>query len=84
MPLFPNAEPVERQTFLAGFRRSRRGNLYRALPDGVAVVFRYKSGSKAGQFGWLVKCDDWEAHFSPCGYTRRRLALELLAAEMGY
>jgi hypothetical protein len=82
------AGPVEspgRRDFLAGFRRSRRGNLFHPLEDGgVAVVFKYKTGSKAGSFGWLIAREEWEKVFSPQGYTRQRDALRALAEELGY
>jgi hypothetical protein len=84
-PLIPNTVPPERQAFLAGFRQSRRGNLYRPLEDGVAVVFKYRNGSKAGSYGWLVAHEeDGETLFSPQGYTRRCDALEALADHLGY
>jgi hypothetical protein len=78
------AEPPGRRDFLAGFRKSRRGNLFRPLPDGAAVVFKYKSGSKAGSFGWLIAREEWETVFSPQGYSRQRDALQALAGELGY
>jgi hypothetical protein len=65
MTPFPNAEPAERQAFIAGFRQSCRGNLYRPLADGVAVVFKYQRGSKVGKFGWLIADDDGDAVLAP-------------------
>jgi hypothetical protein len=75
-----------RREFLAGFRQSRKGNLYRPLSEGgVAVVFKYKTGSKAGQYGWLIAHEeDEQPLFSPQGYAKRREALEALAIELGY
>jgi hypothetical protein len=59
--------------------------LFHPLEDGgVAVVFRYKSGSKAGSFGWLIAGEDEPALFSPRGYARQRDALQALAIELGY
>jgi hypothetical protein len=86
VPPWLAAEPPGRREFLAGFRQSRRGNLFHPLPEGgVAVVFRYKTDTKTRTYGWLVsRDDDGETLFSPCGYARRREALAAVAEELGY
>lgn len=54
---------------LEGWRRSKKGNLYRKFPEGTLTVFR-KS------IGWGICLYDGEAQFSPGWYGTAELAAE--------
>ena len=62
-----------RAGFLAGFRRSKRGNLWRHYEGRTLTVFRRDRGG----FAWCV-ADGEEPRFSPLAYGTEREALDAL------
>lgn len=64
---------VSFESFFGGFRRSRRGNLWREYGGQVVTVFRHKDG----RYGWSVDDGD-RTRFPPWG---RDLASELDALD---
>lgn len=66
--------------FESGFRRSRRGNLWRTY-DGVTVtIFRREGGS----FGWCIAVADDDKRFSSFAYETEEEAMESLWREFSF
>jgi hypothetical protein len=61
-----------REAFAKGFRRSRKGNLWREWQGLTVTVFR-----RAGGFHWSI-ADEYGPRYSPAGYQDQDLALAAL------
>jgi len=66
------------RAFEAGFRRSRRGNLWRRLPGGRTVTVFAKDGG----YAWCVAGEDGPT-FSPGGYDSEADAPAAAWEELG-
>lgn len=62
-----------RERFAAGFRRSRRGNLWRRLDDLTLTVFRQED-----RFKWSISYGDGSARFSDERFDTEEYALSSL------
>jgi hypothetical protein len=63
--------------FAAGFRRSRRGNLWREYDDAVVTVF----GTDDEQFGWCI-ARDGQTQFSKSRFETEDEAIDSLWSEL--
>ena len=66
------------EQFAAGFRRSKRGNLWRQHGEHTVTVFLDR-----GQYGWCFSGNEERSRYSPGRYATEAEALAALWQEVG-
>lgn len=66
-------------SFETGFRRSKKGNLWRQYDGQTLSVFPRSDDT----FGWCIASGDDDKQFSSRGYETEEEAIEALATELG-
>ncbi len=70
----------DHMAFSLGFRRLRKGNLWRVLAEQTVTVFAHDDGT----FGWSIAGPGrGRPRYSAGGYVTEAAAMEALAAELG-
>lgn len=77
MPPIPQRRS-ERLAFRDGFRRSRKGNLWRPWQGSTLVIFERDDG----WYGWLIAHPDGEKTWAPEPCESEEEAVEALRAEI--
>jgi hypothetical protein len=72
----PTREAVLRKQFAAGFRRSRRGNIWRKYDESTVTVFKRDDE----RFGWCISRSEDDVEFSPDDYASEEEAVDSVGA----
>jgi hypothetical protein len=64
--------------FASGFRRSRRGNLWREYDAWIVTVFRCQDGG----FAWRISACEDDVQFSEETYETEQEAMDSMGAEL--